>query len=184
MAEEQTTAKPKRKRNRPDLANFGQEYVEKGDNARYLRHALEAWGLPPIDISDNKQVEERILWYFNHCIEDDMKPTVLGFANALGIDKHTLWKWWRGGSRAETHSPLIKKTYAILEELWEDYMQNGKINPVTGIFFGKNHFGYQDKADVVVRLGADEATIPQEVLEEKYRDMLGDGTIDTTGEEV
>jgi hypothetical protein len=79
---------------------------------------------------------------------------------------------------------LVKKTYAILEELWEDYMQNGKINPVSGIFLGKNHFGYQDKTDVVVRRGEDEATIPQEVLEERYRDVLGDGTIDTTGEEV
>ena len=29
----------RRKRNRPDLANFGQEGVEKGDNSRYLRHA-------------------------------------------------------------------------------------------------------------------------------------------------
>ena len=33
-AKEQSTeiAKPKRKRNRPDLANFGQEYIEPGDN--------------------------------------------------------------------------------------------------------------------------------------------------------
>ena len=38
----------------------------------------------------------------------------------------------------------------ILEELWEDYMQNGKINPVSGIFLGKNHFGYADKQEIVV----------------------------------
>lgn len=182
MAEE--TIKPKRKRNRPDLANFGQEYVEAGDNARYIRHAMAAWDLPSIDISDAKQVEERIKWYFNHCIEDDMKPTVSGMANAFGVDKRTLWRWWNEVSRSQTHGPLIKKAYLILEELWEDYMHNGKINPVSGIFIGKNHFGYQDKSDVVIRKGEDEATIPQEVLEERYRDMIGDGTIDTTGEEV
>ena len=29
-------------------------------------------------------------------------------------------------------------------------MQNGKINPVSGIFLGKNNFGYQDKTEYVV----------------------------------
>ena len=32
----------------------------------------------------------------------------------------------------------------------EDYMQNGKINPVSGIFLMKNNMGYQDKQEVVV----------------------------------
>ena len=34
--------------------------------------------------------------------------------------------------------------------LWENYMQNGKINPVSGIFLGKNNFGYQDKQEHVL----------------------------------
>ena len=29
-------------------------------------------------------------------------------------------------------------------------MHNGKINPVSGIFLGKNNFGYQDKTEYVV----------------------------------
>ena len=37
-----------------------------------------------------------------------------------------------------------------MENLWEHYMQNGKINPVSGIFLGKNNFGYQDKTEYVV----------------------------------
>jgi hypothetical protein len=37
-----------------------------------------------------------------------------------------------------------------MENLWENYMQNGKINPVAGIFLGKNNFGYQDKTEYVV----------------------------------
>ena len=31
-----------------------------------------------------------------------------------------------------------------------DYMQNGKINPVSGIFLMKNNFGYADKQEVIV----------------------------------
>ena len=37
-----------------------------------------------------------------------------------------------------------------MEILWENYMQNGKINPVSGIFLGKNNFGYQDKTEYVL----------------------------------
>lgn len=149
------SAPVKRRRNRPDLQNFGAEQVEAGDNSRYLRHALAGLDLPPIDISDDKQVSERLDWYFNHCIEDDMKPTVTGMANCLGIDKTTLWSWRTGECRAKTHSPLIKKAYKLLEELWESYMLSGKVNPASGIFLGRNHWGYQDKVDVVVSKGDD-----------------------------
>ena len=145
-----TAITPKRKHSRPDLAKFGQEYVESGDNSKYIRHALTTLNLPPIDIAKPQQVEERIDWYFNHCIDNDMKPTVKGFCNALGVHKDTINSWKRGEYRKDTHQAIIVKAYNLLEELWEDYMQNGKINPVTGIFLGKNNFGYQDKQDLVI----------------------------------
>jgi len=112
---------------------------------------MSMWNLPVIDISDPKQVEERIVWYFTHCAEDDMKPTVSGMALALGVDRKTLYDWSRGNVRGVTHSPIVKKAMDVLSTLWEDYMQNGKINPVSGIFLGKNHFGYTDKQEIVVK---------------------------------
>lgn len=158
----------KGKRNRPDLANFGQENVQPGDNARYLRHALDKWNLPPIDIADDKQVEQRLKWYFENCAENDIKPTVLGLSSAIGVDRRTLRAWYSGETRAITHSPLIKKAYTLLEELWEDYMLNGKVNPASGIFLGKNHFGYQDQQDYVVRPGQmlSEQTSPEQMLKQ------------------
>ena len=38
----------------------------------------------------------------------------------------------------------------LMEEVWYDMMQNGRINPASGIFLAKNMFGYKDVADVVV----------------------------------
>lgn len=53
----------------------------------------------------------------------------------------------------------------------EDYMLNGKINPVSGIFLMKNNFGYTDKSEVVLTpntpLGEE---TPPEVLCQKYLD--------------
>ena len=80
-----------------------------------------------------------------------MKPTVSGMALALGVDRKTLYKWSVGENRDVTHSPIVKKAMDVLSTLWEDYMQNGKINPVSGIFLGKNHFGYTDKQEIVVK---------------------------------
>lgn len=141
----------KRKGNNPTgIGGFGDVDVQPGDNARYLRHAMGMWDLPPLDIADAEAVEERIKWYFSYCIQDDMKPTVSGLAMALGIDRKTLNNWNRGETRGVTHLPIVKKAMAALEILWEDYMQNGKINPVSGIFLGKNHFGYTDKQEIVV----------------------------------
>lgn len=124
--------------------------LEPGDNSRYLRHALATLNMPPIDIADEKQVEERVGWYFNHCADNEMKPTVKGLCNALGISRNTLRTWYNEEYRGATHSAIIKRAYDLLEELWEDYMLNGKINPVSGIFLGRNHWGYQDKIDLVV----------------------------------
>lgn len=143
--------KATRKRNRPDLANFGAENTEPGDNSRYLRYAMASWELPPIDISDPKQVENRIIEYFSFCVENDRKPNMVGMANWLGVNKDTLNTWKNGEYRASTHSVVIKKAVNVLEELWVDYMQNGKVNPASGIFLGKNMFGYKDNQDITIR---------------------------------
>lgn len=125
--------------------------TEPGDNSKYIRHALATLNLPPIDIANARQVEERIGWYFNHCIDNDMKPTVNGMCNALGIHRDTIHAWRTGEHRPDSHQAIILKAYRLLEELWEDYMQNGKINPVSGIFLAKNMFvGYSDKQEVVL----------------------------------
>lgn len=133
-----------------DLTADGGENLQPGDNARYIRLALTGWNLPPIDISDPVQVEHRITDYFQHCVDNDRKPQLIGMANWLGVDRSTVNSWKRGEYRADTHSPIIKKAIDFLEELWVDYMQNGKVNPGAGIFLGKNLFGYKDVADVVV----------------------------------
>lgn len=124
--------------------------MQPGDRGYYLRHALASWDLPPIDISDPKQVEERIVWYFHHCIEDDVKPTVTGLCNALGINRKTFYNWGVGTRRADSHADLVAKAKDILEEMWETYMIEGKMNPIVGIFLGKNHFGYTDKKELTV----------------------------------
>lgn len=154
--------------------NFGQENVLPGDNSKYLRHAMMTLDMPAIDTSDPQQVSERITWYFEHCIESDMKPTVAGLCNSLGICRNTLWTWRNGDFRGGTHQAIVQRAYRLLEELWEDYMLNGKINPVSGIFLGKNNFGYQDKQEYVVTPNTMGSDASPEVIEAKYEALPED----------
>ena len=126
------------------------DWTDKGDNSKFLRYAMESLKLPPIDISDEKQVEKRVFDYFGYCAENDRKPTMVGMGNWLGISRDTLWRWANGNSRADTHYEVVQRYVNIIHELWQDYMYNGKINPASGIFLGKNMFGYKDVQDVVI----------------------------------
>lgn len=145
--------------------------VEPGDNSRFLQHSLTIMNQPPIDITDVKQVEERLQWYFNLCFENDMKPTVSGFCNSLKIVRQTLLNWKNGAFREGTHQRVILDAYGLLEALWEDYMQNGKINPVSGIFLGKNNFAYQDKQEYVVTPNNQTEAVDVKTIEAKYAEL-------------
>lgn len=150
--------------------------ADPGDNSKYIRHALATMNQPPIDISRADQVEERLMWYFGHCAENDMKPTVNGMCNALGIHRDTLHTWRTGEFRQDSHQAIVLRAYRILEELWEDYMLNGKVNPVSGIFLAKNLFsGYSDKQEFVVTPNQQRITEGDlATIEAKY-DELPDG---------
>ena len=150
--------KPKGSKNSPVIGDNGLN-VEPGDNSKYLMVSLELANLPDIDLNEPEQVRDRLNKYFEIYAQNDMKPTVAGLGLALnGMDKRRLWEIKVGalkGGTTEWNLPtltleLIQKAYKILENQWENYMQNGKINPVSGIFLGKNNFGYQDKTEYVV----------------------------------
>lgn len=152
--------------------------AEPGDNRKYLEHNLKMWNWPQVNMKKPEDVLERVTLYFQTCADDDMKPSVAGLALAFGIERNTLWKWINGVQSDYIPSEsrnMLKKAYQILNVQMENYMQNGKINPVAGIFLMKNNMGYQDKQEVVLtptqQLGEQ---VPAETLEKKYlEDVIG-----------
>jgi hypothetical protein len=132
--------------------------TESGDNSKYLAVSMKLMNLPEIDLKDPQQVIDRLNEYFQIHADNDMKPTVAGMGMALGLDRRRLWEIKTGNFGTQKSleelptltKDSIKKAYKLMENLWENYMQNGKINPVSGIFLGKNNFGYQDKTEYVV----------------------------------
>ena len=123
----------------------------KADNAKYINFSLRLVDLPKVDITSTEQVNKRVREYFEICAADDMKPSVAGLALALDISRNHLWEIREGKSGKNPEvSNTLKKAMAILDAQMVEYMQNGKINPASGIFLMKNNFGYKDEQKITV----------------------------------
>lgn len=142
---------------------------------KYLGHDMIIFNWPDVDMKDPEQVLARINQYFELCWNDDVKPSVAGMALAFGVDRRSLW-YWVNDMNCKYIAPeslvLIKKAYHLLTVQMENYMQNGKINPVAGIFLMKNNMAYKDQQDVVITpnnpLGAE---TPAKEIEDKYAEV-------------
>ena len=168
MAAEKETRIKKKPYNVPDL--------EPGDNTKYINHsmAIMKWEKP--DMDSLEAVQNRCYDYFDLCAQNDMKPTFAGLALAFGVDRMTLWRWCNnhpeGRKLSNSVRDTIKKARDLINAQMEDFMQNGKINPVAGIFLMKNNMNYTDQQEVVLR--PDNPLGEQKDPEELRRKYLGD----------
>lgn len=129
---------------------------EPGENTKYLKAAMAALDLEPIDCTDPEQVDRRMREYFINCAENDMKPTVAGMSSWLGIERTSLWKWRTGGGnrasskKSRVIGPVIQRYMDAIEDMHIGFMMDNKVAPATGIFLAKNFFGYRDQQEVAI----------------------------------
>lgn len=193
----QTTQKKKMKPrggNSPVIGMNGYN-LEPGDNTKIANVSIRLFNLPDIDMNDVEAVAERLTEYFSIYADADMKPTVAGMAIALNGHNR---RWLQAvvtdsplGGRGNYSTlrrevtDLIKKAYFMMENQWENYMNSGKLNPVTGIFLAKNNFGYQDKTEYVVTPNVqqendyDPTSIRQRYMLEEKNDSDNDSDSDS-----
>ena len=127
--------------------------TEPGENTKYLNHDLRLMNLPKINVNNPLQVKQRINEYFQICAEDDIKPSVASFALSFGIGRSNLFLWLTGKSgtiKNPESLDTLKSAYDTINSYYEHMMNNGKINPVAGIFLMKNNLGYKDTTDYVI----------------------------------
>lgn len=152
--------KPKAPRGDGALTMSGNklENMTQGDNNKYLELGMAVMLMPPIDLTDDNAVTNRLKEFFQLYAEHDSKPTISGLAAALGVGRLDLYYAVHDTTNNRGYKlPLssyslgtVKKAYNMMEQMWEHYMLNGKINPVTGIFLAKNNYDYVDKVETVI----------------------------------
>ena len=136
--------------------------------AQVTKHALEVALWDEIDTKDPEQLRDRTLKYLQYCIDNKIKPGNLGLYNAWGLTKGEV-------SNIQQREPnslragVIKKSRQIMSQIREQLMSDGKINPVTGIFWQKNWDGLKDQQEVVVE---PKKQIEADQTPEQVRQML------------
>jgi len=142
-------------------------------NTNYIVHTMRLSAMTPIDRRNAAQIRERTIEYMQACIDDCMKPNMVGYALALGTDRVGLQRMFTDRTiNAEAYAE-IDRGMTMLENVMIQLMMDSKINPVTAIFLLKNHFSYKDASDVNIHAEQVERVNPTE-LEDKYASVVID----------
>ena len=108
-------------------------------------------------VKSTSELQNRILEFFETCVDTGQVPTVEKMCLAIGYDRKTVWNWEteRRASQLVQDSPLsvgdiIKKAKEILAGYDAEMAANGKMNAVLYFFRAKNYYGMQDKQELTI----------------------------------
>ncbi len=155
--------------------------VDADVNRRAIAFGRSLVALEVPDLSDLDEIKARFDAYLDMCEDAGVKPLVAGLAMAFGMDRRA----FRGIVSGDPHFAKYKgvtpevvhffqKIYEFLEVYWENGFMEETGNPVKHIFYAKNHFGYTDQAERIVRHVEERRELPTaEEVADKYRKMAG-----------
>lgn len=124
--------------------------LEAGYNTRRIQFMMAIMPKEPLDYNDVDEMERRFENYLRLCSEWDMKVGNQAAYAAIGIDKGMAWEWSMRNTGNTRRTDFIKKVQKICAMYREGLMEDGKVNPVTGIFWQKNYDGLRDQQEVVL----------------------------------
>lgn len=154
------------------------DLVEPTATSKALNFALDTWDLPRIDLKDPNSVSERIRYYFQNCVDRDIKPTVEGVSLYLGIDREHFYRLRNGDPNKEV-TQVYLKAFQMINQLTVDFMQSNQANVVGSIFLLKNNFGYKDESNIKLESATStEGQLSDEELKNKYKESIADDVID------
>lgn len=142
--------------------------------------------LPSVDMNNPIEVQQRLDFFFDACIEARISPVVEWIALVLGIEWVSLKQIMTGKRRDDSlQQKYILKLILQMQSMWAYNGMYGQENPAEWIFRAKNYFGMRDNVEVTVAppeqpLGDAQSA---EQLAQKYQAALPKG-IDVEYREV
>ena len=142
--------------------------------------ALSVFQLPTPDLHNAEEVQAAVIGYFETCQAHGTRPGNLGLYAALGLSRQDYNDVIRGKNKSKV-SPecidIMKKAARAVGVYREGLAMEGKINPVTYIFMGKNYDGLQDQTqiEVTAATGPAASLTPEEVARQIERDIPIEG---------
>ena len=151
--------------------------LPEGYNTRRIRFMQTILPTEPLDRDDVEEMERRFAFYLEMCAKWDMKVGNMAAYAAIGIDKDDAYEWTNRNTGNPARARFIKKVQKVCAMYREGLMEDGKVNPVTGIFWQKNYDGMKDQTEMVLTpnnpLGEQK---DMKALEQKYLESAYDGS--------
>lgn len=138
--------------------------------------ALSVFMLPTPDLHKPEEVQAAIMNYFQTCRDHGTRPGNLGLYAALGLSRQDYHAIITGKVKNKV-SPacidMMKKAARAVGVYREGLAMEGKINPVTYIFMGKNYDGLQDQTTLQISAdrGPEAQRTPAEIAKQIERDI-------------
>jgi len=124
--------------------------MPEGYNNKLVSFMLAITPTEPLDHNDVEEMERRFMNYLRMCAEWDMKVGNQAAYLAIGINKDLVFEWGNRQLTNPKRTEFVKKVQQICGMYREGLMQDGKVNPVTGIFWQKNYDGMKDQTEMVL----------------------------------
>ncbi len=161
----------KARKNSPIIQGNNPKLPE-GYNTRMIQFTMELMPTEKLDYNDVEEMKRRFMHYLDTCAKYDMKIGNQAAYAAIGIDKGIAWDWANRCTTNPARTDFIKNVQQFCALYREGLMQDGKVNPVTGIFWQKNYDGMRDQTETVITahtpLGAEVSGSDAERLAETY----------------
>lgn len=186
------------------MGGKGSGSKELGERARKARQvssmtndmSLDMWmdiyNAPCIDLGDADAIRQRLQDYVDLCKKYNCRPGVGAWCQYIGCTRDEIINWSKGKRTrldrllTPASAVALQRTFGLFEVTWETtFLQNGFSNPVTGIFYAKNNFGYKDESQTVVKHADSERGPDIKALQEKYAAAIPESIeVDATVEKV
>lgn len=124
--------------------------LPQGYNTRRIAFMQAILPTEPLDHDDVEEMERRFQHYLAKCAEWDMKIGNQAAYAAIGINKDLVYEWTVRRQTNPRRTEFVKKVQQFCAMYREGLMEDGKVNPVTGIFWQKNYDGMKDQQEVVL----------------------------------
>lgn len=140
-------------------------------NIRHIDHVLDVAMFPRLQEWNPENIGRRTAEYLEKCKEDGIRVNLSDYALALGTTPDGLNELVSDKRLTDETRAAVLKGISMIEDLMLVMMSEQRINPVTGIFMLKNHFGYKDQSEISFK---GHIETDKQTLQAKYRAVVDD----------
>lgn len=148
--------------------------LAEGESTKYLQAIIETERIrEKADRNDIDSLYACLNEYLALCHRLDLHLTNMGLYRACGVDRATIDYWASGQKRKSQpeYAEFAVNVRNLCSEYREMIMVEGKLNPVTGIWWQKNYDHFEDRPAPFVEATNENESMTSAEIAEKYKDM-------------